>query len=93
VPYAPMATRLSPTARSSSSSDLRALRRRVRSRGAVSVGSAIKVGMGWALFLIMTIFYEMLPIASLQLLPFLFFGTVCLLSSLHDDAGLNGDCK
>jgi hypothetical protein len=59
-------------------------------RGGVSVGTAIKIGLGWLLFLVMALFYAMLPIASLQLLPFLFFGVVCLLTSLYDDAGLNG---
>lgn len=55
------------------------------------MATAIKIGIGWTLFLIMGLFYAMLPIASLQLLPFLFFGVVCLLTSLYDDAGLNGD--
>jgi hypothetical protein len=49
----------------------------------------IKIGAAWGIFLIMTLFYAMLPIASLQLLPFLFFGCVCLLSAYYDDADLN----
>ncbi len=72
------------------SSALEVRARRARMRGGVSVGTAIKIGLGWLLFLVMALFYAMLPIASLQLLPFLFFGVVCLLTSLYDDAGLNG---
>ncbi len=89
-----MATRpnsSAPVPRRSSSLALRALQKRVATRGGVSVATAIKIGIGWTLFLIMGLFYAMLPIASLQLLPFLFFGVVCLLTSLYDDAGLNGD--
>ncbi|HSC86701.1 MAG TPA: hypothetical protein VLC09_05495 [Polyangiaceae bacterium] len=67
-----------------------ALQNRIASRGAVSFSTAVKIGIGWVLFLVMALFYAMLPIASLQLLPFLFFGVVCLLTSLYDDAGLNG---
>ena len=67
--------------------------RRSAQRGAASISTIIKVAFGWGMFLIMALFYAMLPIASLQLLPFLFFGCVCLLSSIYDDTGLSGDCK
>jgi hypothetical protein len=33
-------------------------------------------------------FYTMLPIAGLQLLPFLFFGCVCMVVGIADDLGL-----
>lgn len=71
----------------------RRIARRVAERGGVPLSTVIKVTAGWGAFLLMSLFYAMLPIASLQLLPFLFFGTVCLLTSIYDDTGLSGDCK
>lgn len=68
-------------------------RRARRERGAMSLTTLAKVLMGWSMFLGMSLFYAMLPIASIQLLPIIFFGCVCLLSSLYDDTGLSGDCK
>ena len=47
----------------------------------------IKMAVAWALFIGMIYFYAMLPIASLQLLPFLLFGTVMLLTGIWDEAG------
>jgi hypothetical protein len=61
---------------------------RKNQRGVATI-HVIKIAMGWGMFLMMTVFYAMLPIASLQLLPFLFFGIVCLLSSFYDEADLN----
>lgn len=47
----------------------------------------LKMAIAWALFVGMLFFYAMLPIASLQLLPFLFFGTISLLVGIWDEAG------
>lgn len=68
-------------------------KKRALSRGGLPAKTLVKLGIGWALFIIMAFFYAMLPLASLGMLPFLFFGCVCLLSSLHDEAGLSGDGK
>ena len=47
----------------------------------------VKMAVAWGLFIGMIFFYAMLPIASLQLLPFLFFGCISLLVGLWDEAG------
>lgn len=47
----------------------------------------VKMTIAWSLFIGMFYFYAMLPIASLQLLPFLFFGCISLLVGLWDEAG------
>lgn len=47
----------------------------------------LKMAIAWALFVGMLFFYAMLPIASLQLLPFLFFGCISLLVGIWDEAG------
>lgn len=39
-------------------------------------------------FLIMTLFYTILPIAGLGLLPFFFFGSVCLVVGVCDALGM-----
>lgn len=40
------------------------------------------------LFLVMTLFYTIIPIAGLGLLPFLYFGCICLVVGVCDDLGL-----
>lgn len=47
----------------------------------------VKMAVAWGLFIGMIFFYAMLPIASLQLLPFLFFGCISLLVGFWDEAG------
>lgn len=53
----------------------------------VGVAGMIKIIATVFVFLGMTLFYTMLPIAGLQLLPFLFFGCVCLIVGVADDLG------
>lgn len=48
----------------------------------------IKLSTAILLFIGFTFFYTMLPLAGLQLLPFLFFGTVALIAGVADDLGL-----
>lgn len=67
---------------------LESAKKKKNQRGLAAIHT-IKIAAGWGTFLLMTWFYAMLPIASLQLLPFLFFGCVCLLSAFYDDADLN----
>lgn len=47
----------------------------------------LKMAVACGLFVGMIFFYAMLPIASLQLLPFLFFGCISLLVGIWDEAG------
>lgn len=54
----------------------------------ITFGQKLIVGFTVIVFVMMTLFYTMLPIAGLQLLPFLFFGCVCLITGVADDLGL-----
>ena len=47
----------------------------------------LKIAATVGAFLMFTLFYTILPLAGLQLLPFLFFGTVCLIVGVADDLG------
>jgi hypothetical protein len=53
----------------------------------VGVVGVIKIIATVGVFLGMTLFYTMIPLAGLQLLPFLFFGCVCLVVGVADDLG------
>ena len=54
----------------------------------VGVGGMIRIMGAVMMFVIMTFFYTMLPIAGLQLLPFLFFGCISLIVGVCDDLGV-----
>lgn len=54
----------------------------------ITLGQKLLVAMTVGVFVMMTLFYTMLPIAGLQLLPFLFFGCICLIVGVADDLGL-----
>jgi hypothetical protein len=54
----------------------------------ITLGQKLIVAMTVGVFVMMTLFYTMLPIAGLQLLPFLFFGCICLIVGVADDLGL-----
>ena len=58
------------------------------SKRPITLMQKLIVGSTVVVFLMMTLFYTMLPIAGLQLLPFLFFGCVCLITGVADDLGL-----
>ena len=47
----------------------------------------LKIAGTVGVFLMFCLFYTILPLAGLQLLPFLFFGTVCLIVGVADDMG------
>lgn len=47
----------------------------------------VKIGATVVLFLLMTWFYTMIPIAGLGLWPFLFFGCVSFIVGVADDLG------
>ncbi len=49
---------------------------------------SIQIVVSVILFLIMALFYTILPIAGLGLLPFLFFGGVCLIVGICDALGM-----
>lgn len=53
----------------------------------VGVLGLIKIGLGVSSFVGFAFFYTMLPIAGLQLLPFIFFGNVALVVGIADDLG------
>lgn len=55
---------------------------------ATTFGQKLIVACTVLVFLMMTLFYTILPIAGLQLLPFLFFGCICLIVGVADDLGL-----
>jgi hypothetical protein len=48
----------------------------------------LRIAFTVVVFLIFALFYTILPIAGLQLLPFLFFGCVCLVVGVCDDLGV-----
>ena len=54
----------------------------------VGVVGLIKLSSVILLFILMTYFYTMIPIAGLGLWPFLFLGCVSLISSVCDELGL-----
>jgi len=54
----------------------------------VGVTGVIKIAATVVLFLLMTWFYTMIPIAGLGLWPFLFFGCVSLIVGVCDDLGV-----
>lgn len=54
----------------------------------VGVGGMIRIMGAVMMFVMMTFFYTMLPIAGLQLLPFLFFGCISLIVGVCDDLGV-----
>lgn len=54
----------------------------------ITLGQKLLVAMTVGVFVMMTLFYTMLPIAGLQLLPFLFFGCICLIVGVADELGL-----
>ena len=54
----------------------------------VGVVGILKIGATIVLFLLMTWFYTMIPIAGLGLWPFLFFGCVSLIVGVCDDLGV-----
>ncbi len=53
-----------------------------------ALGAWLLVSLTILASLIMTLFYTVIPIAGLPLLPFLFFGSVCLIVGVCDDLGL-----
>ncbi len=53
-----------------------------------TTGQLFLVALTVLVFLMMTLFYTIIPIAGLQLLPFLFFGCVSLVVGVCDDLGL-----
>lgn len=59
-----------------------------RSKPPLTLGQRLIVALTLLVFLVMTLFYTIIPIAGLQLLPFLFFGCVCLVVGVCDDLGL-----
>lgn len=61
---------------------------RTSSKRPPTFGQKLLVGLTLLVFLMMTLFYTMIPIAGLQLLPFLFFGCVSLIVGVCDDLGL-----
>lgn len=48
----------------------------------------LKITFTLVVFLAMTLFYTILPIAGLGLLPFLFFGCLALVVGVCDDLGM-----
>lgn len=54
----------------------------------VGIGGLLQIAATLLTFLMMTLFYTILPIAGLGLLPFLFFGCVCLVVGVCDDLGV-----
>lgn len=54
----------------------------------LGVVGLFKMAAAIGLFVAMTFFYTMIPIAGLGLWPFLFFGCVSLIVSVADDLGL-----
>jgi hypothetical protein len=54
----------------------------------VGIVGIMQIGATILSFLIMTLFYTILPIAGLGLLPFLFVGSVCLVVGVCDDLGV-----
>jgi hypothetical protein len=54
----------------------------------VGMVGVIKIASTVVLFLLMTWFYTMIPIAGLGLWPFLFFGCVSLIVGVCDDLGV-----
>ncbi len=54
----------------------------------IGLPGVFKIGLTVVLFLMMTFFYTMIPIAGLGLWPFLFFGCVSLIVNVCDDLGL-----
>jgi|GEM_PF-2161948 len=54
----------------------------------VGIGGVLKIAATVVLFLLMTWFYTMIPIAGLGLWPFLFFGCVSLIVGVCDDLGV-----
>lgn len=61
---------------------------KISSKRPTTFGQKLLVGLTVLVFLMMTLFYTILPIAGLQLLPFLFFGCICLIVGVADDLGL-----
>jgi hypothetical protein len=49
---------------------------------------ALKITFTLVVFLVMTLFYTILPIAGLGLLPFLYFGCLSLIVGVCDDLGM-----
>lgn len=54
----------------------------------VGLWGLVKISGTLVVFLIFMLFYTILPIAGLQLLPFLFFGCVALIVGVCDDLGV-----
>jgi hypothetical protein len=54
----------------------------------IGVAGVLKIAATVVLFLLMTWFYCMIPIAGLGLWPFLFFGCVSLIVGVCDDLGV-----
>jgi len=57
-------------------------------QGPKTLGQWLLVALTVFVFLMMTLFYTIIPIAGLQLLPFLFFGCISLIVGVCDDLGL-----
>ncbi len=53
----------------------------------VGLIGVLKIAATVGVFLMFTLFYTILPLAGLQLLPFLFFGCVMLIVGVADDLG------
>lgn len=54
----------------------------------IGIVGVLKIASTVVLFLLMTWFYTMIPIAGLGLWPFLFFGCVSLIVGVCDDLGV-----
>jgi len=54
----------------------------------IGIGGVLKIASTIVLFLLMTWFYTMIPIAGLGLWPFLFFGCVSFIVGVCDDLGV-----
>jgi hypothetical protein len=53
----------------------------------MSVGDFLLLALGGFVCLLLVLLYTILPIAGLALLPFFFFGGVCLMTSIADALG------